>query len=159
MAKNPPGYQTRTQRRIAEIRSYHGPHPADDVVKDSTGPLKARKRRKKQEAPPSLLDLHESAYRSGWRIAKQILEIIVSIRNARSHYDAKTDFYADREFIRGLLDAAWPALNDTIPLMRSKVGLELQQAILDDLWDLAERTLADIEAKGEPTYPCTPKIR
>lgn len=159
MAKNPPGYQTRTQRRIAEIRSYHGPHPADGIAKDSVRLQAARKRSKKQEAQPSLLAIHEMAYRTGWRMAKQILEVIVGIKKARAHYDVGENFHADREFIRGMLDVIHPALNDTLPLIRSKVGLELQQAILNDLWEFAESTLADTEAKGEPAYPNKPRIR
>lgn len=92
-------------------------------------------------------------------MAKQVLEIFVGIKNARSHYGINADFIAEREFIRGFLDAMWPALHDTIPLIRSKVGLELQQAVIDDLCDFAEQTLADIKANGEPSYPSTPKRR
>ncbi len=92
-------------------------------------------------------------------MAKQALEIIVGIKNARSHYGDNAHFIADREFMRGMLDVIWPALSDTIPLLRSKVGLELQQAILDDLWDFAEQTLASIKSNGVPEYPSTPKRR
>jgi len=108
------------------------------------------KRRKKltPEQRVTVAAFHEQAYRAGRFFAIQMLEVIAGMKRARiAFYDniARDRFQADMYFIRGFLDATLPIFDDTAPLMRSKFGVELQEAILDDFFDNAEVALKKIK--------------
>lgn len=111
--------------------------------------------KKKQTLTPeqriTVASYHEMAYRSGWNMAGQMLEVVVGMKNARAGMFDDIDrsrFQPDMLFIRGFLDATGPLFGDAAPLMRSKFGIALQEAILDDFFDNAKAALQKM--RGRP---------
>ena len=104
----------------------------------------------------TIASYHEMAYRSGFNIAGQMLEVVVGLKNARTGFFDGIDrrrFQPDMVFIRGLLDAIGPLFGDAAPLMRSKFGVALQEAILDDFFDNAEVALKKLRAQPPERFP------
>lgn len=91
---------------------------------------------------------HEQAYGAGRHFAIQILETVAGMKRARKGlFDeiGRDRFQPDMMFIRGFLDATTPLFSDTASLMRSKFGVMLQEAIMDDFFDNAEGALRNIK--------------
>ena len=104
-------------------------------------------KRKKKLTPEQRLTVaayHEQSYGAGRHFAVQMLETIAGLRRARAaiyNNISQDRFQPDMYFIRGFLDATYPLFGDTAPLMRTKFGVELQQAIMYDVFDNAEAAL------------------
>lgn len=93
---------------------------------------------------------HRNAYEAGHHFAIQILEIVVGMQKARTGIFNDIDpsrFQPDMFFVRGFLDATVPLFGDTAPMMRTKFGMALQEAIMDDFFDNAEIALDMIRAR------------
>jgi len=112
-----------------------------------------KKKQKKVLTPEQRLTVasyHEMAYRSGWNMAGQMLEVVVGMKDARFDLFEGVDrsrFQPDMVFIRGFLDAVGPLFGDAAPLMRSKFGITLQEAILDDFFDNARAALQKLRER------------
>lgn len=119
----------------------------------------ASKRRRSNRLPPeqkqTLREFHETAYRMGWGVMVAILERVVMLKDARtSMFDGASleRCQPDAVFVRGMLDAAGELFGDAAPLMRSKFGEELQEAIMDDFWDNARAALRKAH-ESQPMLP------
>jgi len=120
------------------------------------GARSTRKQNLSPELRMSVAAYHEQAYRAGRHFAIQMLETVVGMKNARHDLFngvARDRFQPDMLFIRGFLDATIPLLEDTVPMMRTGFGVALQEAILDDFFDNAERTLRKIKERPFDAFP------
>ena len=107
------------------------------------------------EEKQTLAELHESAYRMGWGAIVSILEQVVMLKDARctTFKGASLDrCQPDAVFVRGMLDAAGELFGDAAPLMRSKFGVQLQEAIMDDFWDNSRVALRKV-LERKPVLP------
>lgn len=119
----------------------------------------ARKKRRSNRLPPehrqTLREFHEMAYRMGWGVMEDILERVVMLKDGRSTMFEGASLercQPDAVFVRGMLDAAGELFGDASPLMRSKFGVQLQEAIMDDFWDNARAALRKLHA-SKPQMP------
>ena len=124
--------------------------------KAKAGARPTRTQKLSPEQRVSVAAYHEQAYRTGRNLAIQMLEIVVGMKSARHDLFegiGRDRFQPDMMFIRGFLDATVPLLEDTVPMMRTGFGVALQEAILDDFFDNAERTLRKIKERPFDRFP------
>jgi|GEM_PF-3271713 len=119
----------------------------------------AGKNRRSTRLPPeqkqTLREFHDSAYRMGWGVMVSILEQVVMLKDARNTMFAGASLercQPDAVFVRGMLDAAGELFGDAAPLMHSKFGVQLQEAIMDDFWDNARAALRKAH-ESQPMLP------
>lgn len=107
------------------------------------------------EEKQTLAEFHESAYRIGWATMVSILEKVVMLKDSRTALFQGASLercQPDAVFVRGMLDAAGVMFGDAAPLMRSKFGIQLQEAILDDFWDNGREALKKAHDR-QPALP------
>lgn len=80
----------------------------------------------------------------GWGAMMSILENVVMLKDARSTRFKGVSLercQPDAVFVQGMLDAAGQLFGDAAPLMRSALGVQLQEAIMADFWDNSREAL------------------
>ncbi|QSI78681.1 hypothetical protein [Niveibacterium microcysteis] len=89
---------------------------------------------------------HENAYMAGRDQAITILDVFVGLQQSRRLFNEHLRYEADREYIRGLLDALMPMMTDTQSFLRDKLKLEreLRNCISDDFFDCAAGLLRQL---------------
>jgi hypothetical protein len=115
-----------------------------------------RKKKLTPEQRMTVAGYHERAYGAGRFFAIHMLETIAGMERARAGDFEGIDrsrFQPDMYFIRGFLDATRPVFGDAGALMRSKFGLALQEAILDDFFDNAAFALQKIKSQSFDRMP------
>lgn len=116
---------------------------------------KRRSTRLPEEQKQTLAEFHETAYRMGWGAMLSILERVVMLKDARNTTFKGASLercQPDAVFVRGMLDAAGELFGDAAPLMRSKFGVQIQEAIMDDFWDNARAALRKAQDR-KPVLP------
>lgn len=101
---------------------------------------------------------HDQAYRAGRYFALQMLETISGLKRARTDiFDGmdRSRFQPDMYFVRGFIESTGPLFSDSRLLMKSKFGIALREAIMDDFFDNAEAALR--KAKETP-FNGTPRF-
>lgn len=117
-----------------------------------------RKQKLTPEERLTVASYHDQAYRAGRFFAIQMLETIAGMNRARGDLFNGIDrsrFQPDMYFVRGFIESMGPLFSDSKLLMRSKFGLALREAIMDDFFDNAEAALRKVKAMpfdGVPKY-------
>lgn len=109
-------------------------------------------------AEHSLMSFHMAAYQQGARLALLLLRSAMGFHISRLKYHPKHDldrnpFHPGREFIMGVLDVLVPMMWDTRSLLRDKLTLAQEKAIVESLLDQAEAMALELTEKPENYMP------
>jgi hypothetical protein len=96
---------------------------------------------------------HENAYMAGRGDAIRILEVVVGLQKSQRFFRNGLRYEADREYVRGLLDALMPMMSDTASFLRDRLKLEreFRDCVSDDFFDCSASWLRTLQEQ-QPYY-------
>lgn len=122
--------------------------------KASTDLAKVVKAHARRFPTGTLLQQHESAYRTGRHVAIHLLELVVREQEHQLRWSPDKGQSPTISFARGIVDVLLPGLKDTRRLLTTKAGqrfkAQLRDALADDLAYSAEDALELARAYNGP---------